>query len=189
MNIENSIKYISDTVITTKAQVFLSILSSFSISVVLDKLVEHISGKDITMAITMLLTFTGISSIFIMLDLITGIIASRHEGEKISSKKWGTTVSKFFGLYLYLLIACILVLIVPVNTLTYALILGPIVLTIFKEFISIGENFNRRFGKQAYIFSVFNKIFDIFEKLFFKTLNKKLDSTVENITPKKTEEQ
>lgn len=138
--------------------------------------------------------FFGISLGFIILfivliiaDFITGIIASRYNGSKIESSKITFT---FFKIFMYILCFWILHQInneiqlnksknnTSVLNFLYDYsenIIGFLRNFIFtlvsmREYISIGENLEKRYNKKIYVFSLFEKIFDIIELKFFKKL-------------------
>jgi phage-related holin len=103
-------------------------------------------------------------------DFITGIIASKKEGKDIKSNSWGKTINKLIGVYLYAILATFIFLFFSVNYVVLTLIFTPLVLSLLKEYISIGENMERRFGNKPYLFKIVDKIFDLLESKFFKNL-------------------
>ena len=141
-------------------------------------------------------SFFGISlglicvlSTLILLDSFTGIIASRHEGNKVESGKLFYTFLKFLTAFLFF---CLLDQIQSklnlkvlysdgylqtfykgikesLEIVTYTIF----ILLSLREWISIGENIERRFGKKFYLFQIVEKIFDIVENRFIKWLENK----------------
>lgn len=141
-------------------------------------------------------SFFGISlglicvlSALIMLDNFTGIIASRHEGKRIKSGKLFYTFLKFLTAFLFFWLLDEIQSKLHVKVLfsdgylqtfykgvkesleivTYTIF----ILLSLREWISIGENIERRFGKKFYLFQIVEKIFDIVESRFIKWLENK----------------
>lgn len=138
-------------------------------------------------------TFLLLMVALVMFDFITGAIASRHEAGGVRgwflSEKITYTVYKFVSILLLLWLANELYRMIEssysesdsafwtsvygssmstlgvVRTTAFTLICG-------REYISIGENIERRFGKKYYAFTIFEKIFDIIEMKFIKRLEK-----------------
>lgn len=130
----------------------------------------------------------------VMIDFVTGAIASRHEAKGVKgwfiSEKITYTVYKFISIFLLLWLANEIYMMLESNynesdsgfwtsiyggsmstlgiarTTAFTLICG-------REYISIGENIQRRFGKKYYAFTLFEKIFDVIEMRFIKKLEKK----------------
>lgn len=142
--------------------------------------------------------FFGISYSFlmlavglIMLDFLTGAIASRYEMNNadgwFQSEKITLTVYKFLSIFLLLWIASELHK-VTLNAMNntdkafwkaiYGSALSTVSLartTVFalicgREYISLGENIYRRFGKKFYCFVIFEKLFDVLEGKFIKKI-------------------
>lgn len=122
-----------------------------------------------------------ILSLLIIGDSFTGIVASRHEGDKIESGKLAFTFYKFLMSFIFFWIVSELrdKLGVKIESckseylstfysgiketleiITYSIF----VLLSLREWISIGENIERRFKKKIYVFQIVEKIFDIIEK-------------------------
>lgn len=141
-------------------------------------------------------SFFGISlglicvlSALIMLDNFTGIVASRHEGNRIESGKLFYTFLKFLTAFLFfwLLDEIQSKLHIKVSfsdgylqtfykgikesleIVTYTIF----ILLSLREWISIGENIERRFGKKFYLFQIIEKIFDVVESKFIRWLETK----------------
>lgn len=136
-------------------------------------------------------TFFGISvglivilSILIIIDNFTGILASRHEGNKIESSRLFFTFFKFLSAFLFFWLlhemqsklgfkishhkgfvkSFYIGISEVLEVVTYSIFL----LLSFREWISIGENIERRFNKKFYLFQIVEKLFDIVEKRFIK---------------------
>lgn len=140
-------------------------------------------------------SFLILAVALIMVDFVTGALASRHEQQNkdgwFNSEKISLTVYKFLSLFLLLWISNELYNI-TFNSLVktdsnfweamYGSTLSTIALartTVFtlicgREYISIGENIARRFGKKFYCFVIFEKLLDIVELKFIK----KIESSV-----------
>lgn len=166
-------KYFLTIFLSKKSYVVGSLLFSFSLVTVLDRFLKYVGEHENNVSIVTLSVLIALTGIFIVADFITGIIASRYEGGRIQSTKWGITIGKLFGVLLYYLMAFVIVSLISDNYFTLTILFGPILLTILKEYISIGENFERVFRKKAYMFTIIDRIFDILEKKFFKTLEDK----------------
>ena len=129
-------------------------------------------------------------SVLITIDFLTGVIASRHEGNKIESSKLSFT---FFKILMYFLCFWILyqinkeieirmddmnnkyldMLYISAQASVGFIRSFVFILVSMREYISIGENIERRYNKKIYIFSLFEKMFDILENKFFKKLENK----------------
>lgn len=154
-----------------KSYILGSTLLSMSLSGFLQLLISQIDTEKITIPIFALLFLTVLTGIFILCDLILGIIASRHEGNRIQSSKFDITIGKFFGLFLYFVLSLFVIIIFSAKYLALVFTFGPLILTILKEYISIGENLERKLGKKIYMFLIIEKVFDILELKFFKTID------------------
>lgn len=170
--------------VSKKSYLLISFLSSFILSVgtdkldIFNKLYEHIELKEGIIPLVIYAILISLTGLFILADFITGIIASKHEGGRIQSSKWGVTIGKVVGLFLYSCLASIVILLLSNSYVVLTMVFGPVILTLLKEYISIGENFERRFGKKAYMFTIVDRMFDILEMKFFKNLeNKGIDGT------------
>lgn len=168
----------------------LTVLLNISFQAYFNKLYAHFSSDSAMYSVLVLVLFVMITVTFIVADAITGIIASRHEGSRIQSSKIGATIGKLFGVTLYAGLSMVMLVLLPGNYIVTTMVYGPILLTALKEFISIGENLERRFDRKIYLFQIIDKIFDLIELKFFKFLEKKaskeLDKGVEKCeTPSK----
>lgn len=138
-------------------------------------------------------TFIMLAVALIMLDFVTGALASRHEEKNkegwFKSKKVSYTIYKFLSIMLLLWLAQELhdlsvdnferseggywkaiyggaaSTVSIVRTCVFTLICG-------REYVSIGENIEQRFGKKYYAFTLFEKIFDVIELKFIKKIEK-----------------
>ena len=129
-----------------------------------------------------------------ILDSFTGIIASRHSGNKIESGKLIFTFYKFLFTFLFfwLLDSLQAKLSIKISSGEYKYLLyflNPLkegieivtysvfMLLTFREWLSIGENLQKRFNKKIYLFTIVEKLFDIVERKLLTWLDK---STVYN---------
>jgi len=179
MNLSIVINYISKMLICKKSYILISFLFSFLITTGINKIYNifynYIELENGIISFIILFALNILAQIFIIFDFITGIIASKKRGDKIKSSKWGITVGKFFGLFLYFFLSFIILLLLSNNNFVLIMIFSPIILTILKEYISVGENFESMYGKKAYMFTIIDKIFDILENKLFKMIkNKKI---------------
>lgn len=118
--------------------------------------------------------FFAVISVFMLIDMITGIVASKCHGSDVQSSKWGLTVNKFISLILYFgLVVLVSPLAAEFGWLRIMLYV-PIILWILREYMSIGENMailGR--GKKPYIFRLIDTIFNLVEKGFLRMLRKR----------------
>jgi len=145
------------------------VLSSVTVSGILEWILKHTKSDEYIFFIVVFIT-----GIFVFIDFVTGIIASRYEGESIQSLKWGRTIGKLLGLILYAVIGIVFLLLLPDNFLVKVVVFGIVLLTLINEYISIGENLERRLGKKFYIFTLLDKVFDLLENRFFKLIEKRI---------------
>ena len=137
-------------------------------------LIEFIfNGSFLGISITFLLLMT----VLIIGDFWTGIWAAKHAKEQIVSSKLSFTFYKAFSyvIFFWILVDIDKMLIgnegwvFEQGTFTNAIIRNFIfIILILREFISIGENIERRFGRKPYIFVLANKITEIVETQFIK---------------------
>lgn len=180
MNAEIAAKYMASIVIySKKSYVFCSLIFSWLFTYILDKIAQRIDHNDIAVHLTALVVLVFIMNIFIIIDLITGVMAAKKRGEVIKSKKWGITVTKSFGSLLYLVVALFILIIAPNNYVTQILIFAAPVLTLLKEYISIGENLEAIYGKKSYMFTLVDKLFMLLELKLFKMFEKKVEEKEE----------
>jgi len=153
-----------------------SLLLSFSLTFILELISEHVKSEELGISMIALVGLCFINLLLSSADFVTGVIAARGRKEIITSKRIGNTIGKYLGLILYLVLSIFLVFILTANYFVLALLYGPLILNIFKEFISIGENLKERNARKPYIFTVIDKVFEIMEKKFFKAVDKKVNS-------------
>jgi len=161
-------------------------LSSLSLATFISIFTVNVKIEDSYFGIAT--TLILLLSLLIFIDSITGIIASRHEGEKIQSGKLLFTFYKFLMSFLFFWILFefqdkLDLKIAKVKSeylstfyksskevleiITYSVF----ILLTMREWLSIGENIERRFGKKFYLFTLIEKIFDIVENKLLKWLD------------------
>lgn len=173
---------LSNIVQSIKKHFFKSIsvtLSSFTVSTIfvgiLKLIYDHVTKHSLEMTFILLFSLAFVSALFIGVDWFTGmVISKRVRSEKISSSKVSMTTSKFVALVLYMTIASILIMLFPNNYIITIVTFGPIFLSIAREFISIGENFETLYGDRPYIFKIADRLFNVFENKYFTLIEKKL---------------
>jgi hypothetical protein len=150
------------------------------------------TGSFLGFSLTFIALFTG----FIIADLFTGVIASRHEGIPIKSDLLSYTFYKFamyLGFFWMLfevskevekLEAILGVEFLAAQAKHLLAFIRNFVFIILnlREYISIGENIGRRFGTRPYIFKIVEKIADIIEAKLISKIE-----TADFFPPKKEE--
>lgn len=172
MNVTLAFEYFLSLLATKKSIILVSLMSSITLNTLLDKAVKELDLANSILPIIVLFTFSFLTGVFIIADLITGIRAARSIGDTIKADKWGITVGKMFGLILYCSLASLILLLVSSNYFVSTMVIGPVILTIIKEYLSVGENIEKTSGKALYMFSVVHKIFDVLESRFFASVDR-----------------
>lgn len=174
MNIVHAAEYIASCIAHSKKSFLLcGMLVSCSFTYVFDMVFKVINEQDTVMPLTALVVLVFIINVFVVIDLVTGVVSSKRKGSFITSKQWGLSVTKSFGSFLYLVLSTFILLIVPGNYVTHTLVFGPPILTMLKEYISIGENLEVIYGKKSYMFTLVDRLFELLELRFFKAVEKK----------------
>ena len=155
-------------------------ISSITLSAILELISKFVDS-----------TFLGVGSTFLVLismlflvDFWCGIVASLHEHKisvlkgnelkekKLSSSKITLTFLKFIVLFFWMWIAAEINNIFKNSTFLSDIIstitIVPLVLIALREFVSIGENIERRYGIKPYIFTLIEKMFDIIQLKFLE---------------------
>jgi len=158
-----------------KSLVLFSFLSSFSMTYVLEKIYANIETHDTLIPLSALIGLVLIINGFMAVDFITGIVASRTKGKGITSLQWGATISKSFSVFLYMVLSVFLILAMPESYIVMTIVFCPLILVLLKEYISIGENLYKIYGKKSYIFNVMDKLFDLIELRFFRIFARQAD--------------
>lgn len=140
-----------------------------------------------------------VSFLFIV-DFFTGVAASRHEAKianeigdvdteeekKFKSSKITFTFFKFIMLFAWIwLEESVSDRIAETESIShlYNLIRNiPIILLALREYISIGENIERQYGKKPYMFTLADKIFETLEFKFLKNFKSRNQLTSVNST-------
>lgn len=171
--------------------IILSGLLSMPFSFTMDKLIDGTDVKRMALPVLAEVVFMFLFSIFNMLDLVTGLRASRHACEL--EKKRNVKLSEYLDkdrlwdtLWKYLAIIFITTTIMviayfsEIMSFTYPyyvcvwLMILIWILANGYEFISIGDNIEKRVGKKPKIFGVFEIIL---EKISNKAIDKIDDSS------------
>lgn len=125
------------------------------------------------------LTFTILFIVLIFWDFVTGLVASKFAGEKIESTKIAFT---FYKVLMYLLFFWLVFEINKsiIESDSFFSIQGQhsinfirnfiFSILVLREYISIGENIEKRFGKKPYIFTLVEKLADIIESKLIKKI-------------------
>jgi len=126
-------------------------------------------------------------SLLLLFDFITGIIASKYEGSKLTSAKGLRSVHKFISYFMFLCFAALLQGQLEDNGYTLSTwLISNIRILIFSliflwEWHSIGENLERRFGNKPRLFTFLDIITKILEnKIITKIEKSKHCNTTKN---------
>jgi len=178
-----------------KSYIVFSFASSLSFAYIMEKVYKSIDAHDTMLSLSALFVIVFIIHVFMWIDFVTGVTASKKKGNVITSEKWGMTVSKCFGVFLYMIFSVFIMLMMPDNYIVLSIVFGPFTLTLLKEYISIGENLSVIYGSKSYMFTVVDKLFDLMELRFFKIfarhgdrIEKEIDEQIEKKKKDKTEE-
>jgi hypothetical protein len=130
------------------------------------------------------LSFIFLYCILVFLDSLTGIIASKYKGGKVESGKLLFTFYKLLFTFLFFWILDNVKSRIDakisfsgdswfyssaedfIQIITYSVF----TLLSLREWLSIGENIESRFGKKFYLFTLIEKVFDIIESKFLTWL-------------------
>lgn len=119
------------------------------------------------------LTFISLLVLLMVCDFWTGLRASQKEGEPIKSEKLVYTFFKFLSSFAFFLIIFEVDKIIRnanINSPWFSMVLSQaeylvsfvrsfvFIILISREFISVGENIERKFGQKPYIFILVEKI-------------------------------
>lgn len=156
-------------------------------------------------------SFLILASFLIMIDFLTGAVASKYEKAMEGDRRWFKSYNVSYTVYKFLSIFLLLWLTDEVHrNLEYLIaitekgftksfyisssgFLSIARATVFflicgREFVSIGENIERRFHKKPYLFQLFGKVLDIIEIKFMRKIedsdycSKELDPKNKNRT-------
>ena len=134
----------------------------------------------------------------VIFDFITGIAASKYEGQKLKSSKGLKTVYKLISYFLTMWAIAMLEEMCTNKQIPYASALldyfriGLFSLAFLWEFYSIGENIERRTGSKPRLFSFLDKITNLLEKKINDRISEEepsaeaqaKDTKVDDVTPK-----
>lgn len=167
----NIIKYLLEPFLN-KTMLYLTIFITLvlqAIDSLLDKVLEIHKNESIFNDI---LVLGSIVIVFQTIDMITGIIASKKSKNTIRSSKLQITINKYISTFLLMIIVYVIYKFFGYSTTTKFGVRSLFILYIIKEFISIGENFEARFKYKFYIFTIFDKLFDLFENFLISKVEK-----------------
>lgn len=128
-------------------------------------------------------------SLLILLDFISGIIASKYEKKILTSSKGLRSVHKFISYFMFVCFISLLQGQLDDNGHSLGIFfISQIRIVIFLqislwEWHSIGENYERRFGYKPKIFKLLDKLGDILEKRIAKKIEE--SDICPTIKPKK----
>lgn len=160
------------------------VFTSIGITSLIEILNLQFLGKPISLLVLL--------SILFVVDFWTGVSASRHEAKisddlkvkeekKFKSSKITFTFFKFMMLFIWIwLEESVSDRISQVESISYVYNIlrnVPIILIALREYVSIGENIERKYGNKPYMFSLAEKIFEILEFKFLKNLKGKQNQT------------
>lgn len=169
----------------------LSGLLSIPFSFSMDKLLDGTDFKRMALPLFAQVVFMFIFSIFNMFDLITGLRAARHAceldkkrqvvlSEYLDKNRLWDTLWKYLAIIFLTIMIMVIAYLSEIMEFTYPyyfcvwLMILIWVLANGYEFISIGDNIERRVGKKPRIFGVFEVIL---EKISKKAIDKIDDSS------------
>lgn len=115
-------------------------------------------------------------SLLIILDFISGIIASKSEGKKLTSSRGLRSVHKFISYFMFLCFISLLQGQLDENGHSLGIMfISQMRILIFLqislwEWHSIGENYERRFGYKPKIFKFLDKLGELLEKSIAKKM-------------------
>jgi hypothetical protein len=151
-------------------------------------MIEGISSLLQTSFLGVSTSFLLLISIMFLIDFWTGVIASKYEynkaikdgdielakDKKFQSNKITFTFFKFIMLFLWIWLASSIqekIINIAYLSEVYEIIaIVPLVLITLREYVSVGENFQRKYGNKPYIFTLVEKIFEALQFKFIKKI-------------------
>lgn len=170
MNVAYILPFIAKVFLQKKSILLAGLFASGAFTALVEFLSRHVNNDGYKLTITSLTLLSFVAIVFICIDFVFGILASRSKKERIVSNKIGITASKMLCVFLFFFLAIVVLILISDNYFVLTLIYGPIILTILKEFMSIGENIEIIYGKKLYFFVLIDKMFEVLELKFFKSL-------------------
>lgn len=170
MNVAYVIPIMVKIFLQKKSVMLTGLFISGAFTALVEFLSKHVQTESHKLSITSLTFLSFVSIVFIFIDFIFGVLASRAEKQSIVSSKIGITASKMLCVFLFFFLALVVLVLISDNYFILTLVYGPIILTILKEFTSVGENIERIYGKKLYFFVLMDKMFEMLELKFFKSL-------------------
>lgn len=170
MNVAYILPFIAKVFLQKKSILLAGLFASGAFTALVEFLSRHVNDDGHKLTITSLTFLSFVAIVFICIDFVFGILVSRSKKERIVSNKIGITASKMLCVFLFFFLAITVLILISDNYFVLTLIYGPIILTILKEFMSIGENIEIIYGKKLYFFVLIDKMFEVLELKFFKSL-------------------
>ena len=160
----------------------ISLASSFGISALLKEVFSHAEKKEIVLPILVACLGIMIFFLFFIIDLVSGLVASKFEskGQKdwVKSDKLYKSIGKIGGVLLLIVLLLVLNLCALMigkgwvyESTLYIMIFINFLTSAF-EYHSIGENIKRRSGRKPDIFTFFDKLTDVVEKGIINRVSK-----------------
>lgn len=158
-----------------------SIISQSSFGIQISQfLKEKLNTDDILLNIFIVIIIIFSLVIVLTFDTITGVMAAKKEKEPIVSSKGIMGVLKliFYTIWIFIVLVFQTISIVTdkyvfVTILNYIMFFSTSLIILW-EFKSIGENLNRRFGKNYAFFTMIDKLIDLLEAKVGSFLEKSL---------------
>jgi len=114
--------------------------------------------------------------VLVFIDFLTGIVSNVvFNKEKLKSAKFGVSTGKVFVSLIFSVIGYVYLVITDYSIFTRIILFGAIGLSLIRELISIGENFNNMTGYSFYMLNLLKKMFTPLENLFFNKIKNKSD--------------
>lgn len=126
-------------------------------------IINRYATDDNIIYITVMSTLLFLAVIVSLWDLFTGIKVSKKNGEKIISNKFSKTVIKFQTILGIFALGLFTIILTNSNIISVTIVYSVIFLVIIREYISIGENYEKKNGYKPYFFTLIEKIFQILE--------------------------
>ena len=176
MRLENGFSYFINNFNCYKHMILGSFVAGGTLSLLIDKFQKHIEmingyGYYTVFSILLILLY-----VFVVFDLLSGITASKAKDRKknIESRLLVKSVSKFIGITIYYFMGAVVLITIDNSVITVTIIYGPLMLSLLREYISIGENIEVLIGYKPYMFTIIDKVFNIAENKYFETLRNKV---------------
>lgn len=177
MSVKIAITYLIG-LFSNKIQVYLSFAVSFAMQPIIKILTTHFQNEQVNLPVFSISLLIFITFILIIIEYVSSLGIKKN---KEKSSTLGELAGKVFGLFIYYTLSVTLIMMIYNSMFALTIIFGPVVLTILKEFTTIGENLEKIYGRKSYLFTIVDKLFEILE---FKYFNKIKEGTEEEIVNK-----